>query len=58
MSDDSREVISNVLNWDEELQTFFAVQGDEGPRCVGATDATHTVHQPSRFDVALNSESD
>src|SRR5580704_13984267 len=27
MSDDSREVISNILNWDEELQTFLQSKG-------------------------------
>ena len=27
MSDDSREVISNILNWDEELQTFLQSEG-------------------------------
>jgi GH15 family glucan-1,4-alpha-glucosidase len=27
MSDDSREVISNILNWDKELQTFWQSKG-------------------------------
>jgi GH15 family glucan-1,4-alpha-glucosidase len=27
MSDESREVISNILNWDEELQTFLQSKG-------------------------------
>jgi GH15 family glucan-1,4-alpha-glucosidase len=27
MSDDSREVISNILNWDEELRTFLQSKG-------------------------------
>jgi GH15 family glucan-1,4-alpha-glucosidase len=30
MSDDSREMISNILNWDEELQTFLQSKGTKG----------------------------